>query len=101
MKKNISASDAAAAMGRVKSPAKTTAARSNGAKGGRPRQDTILARAYEVTRAGQIEMALVRTLKGNLLYAVNGRVNNARAFVGLDDARTFWDAAPYQEGPRP
>lgn len=101
MKKNNNASDAAAAMGRVKSPAKAKAARENGAKGGRPRQDTVLARTYEVSRAGQIEVGLVRTIRGDLLYTVNGQVNNARAFVQLEDARTFWDAAAYQEGPRP
>lgn len=99
--KNITPSQAAAALGRSKSPAKTEAARANGAKGGRPRNDTLLARAYEVTRGGQAEIALVRTVRGDLLYAVNGRVNDARAFVSLEDARAFWDSAHYQIGGRP
>lgn len=91
-------SKAAAALGSIKTPAKAAAARANGAKGGRPRKDEVLARWYE--RNGECR-ELVRTTRGKLLVAVNGGIRDARATLDHDTARELWDEAPYQIGPRP
>lgn len=94
-------SKAAAALGRVKSPAKTKAARQNGQLGGRPRKDEVLARWYETDYAGQQTRELVRTVRGAYLVAINGRINDARSTLPVEKARELWDDAAYQTGERP
>ena len=90
-------SKAAAKLGSITTEAKAAAARENGTKGGRPRKDEVLARWYQHGECRE----LVRTTRGKLLVAVNGAIPDARATLDYDTARELWDAAPYQEGPRP
>ena len=102
MTTNTEITTAAATLGRkggaVKSEAKTTTARANGAKGGRPRQDTVYARTYGTSTDCR---ELVLTVRGKWFILVNGGCPNANASIDIDDARAFWDNAGYQIEARP
>lgn len=93
-------SRAAAALGSRKTEAKAKAARENGAKGGRPRQDEVLARTYVISNGQQCE-ELLRTVRGTYLIAVNGGIPDARQTLSLADAQAWYDDAGIQVGDRP
>jgi hypothetical protein len=58
-----------------------------------------LARKY-ITSNGHKSKELIRTDDGRLLYAINCDID-ARQEIPIEDARAFWDAAPYKTGERP
>ena len=89
---------AAQALRAIKSETRSQASRSNGAKGGRPRQDIVYARTYGPSTHCR---ELVLTVRGKWFITVDGRIENANASIDIDDARRFWDNAGYQIEDRP
>lgn len=90
--------------GKVTTAAKAGAARENGAKGGRPRKDEVLARSYGALAPGAGPTSaceLVRTTRGKYLVLVDGRVMDARDEWTIESAQRWYDEAGYQLGDRP
>jgi hypothetical protein len=59
----------------------------------------VLARKY--LASGQVCAELIITDDGRYLIAENGTVQDARQVLSLEEARAFFDEAPYQLGSRP